>query len=70
MIIDENADLTQFTITQLLDGLYVIRTGQLDSPDWKLQQKAAKDMIIRELESRSTKDLVAALVAESMEAVQ
>lgn len=67
MMIDENADLTQFTITQLLDGLYVIRTGRLDSPDWKLQQAAAKSMIIRELESRSSKDLVAALVEEALD---
>lgn len=66
-MVNEDADLTEFTISQLLDGLYVIRTGHLDSPDWKMQQAAAKAKIVAELESRPAKDLVQALIAEAFQ---
>ena len=64
-MVNEDADLKEFTISQLLDALYMIRTGRLDSPDWKMQQAAAKATIVAELESRPVKELVAALIAEA-----
>ena len=66
-MVNADADLTGFTISQLLDGLYVIRTGHLDSSDWKMQQAAAKAKIVAELESRPAKDLVQALIAEAFQ---
>ena len=60
--INENADLSSFTINELLDGLYVLRYSSLDSPTWKASRKSARDKIVAELETRSVKDLVNHLV--------
>lgn len=59
-------EFSQFTISQLLDALYMARTSPLDSSSWREQQAAVRNKIIAELESRPVKELVQALVYEAL----
>lgn len=59
-------DLTKFSISDLLDAIYILRVSTLDSLEWKAKQAAAREKIVTELESRPAKDLVQALIIEAM----
>jgi hypothetical protein len=60
-------DLTKFSISDLLDAIYMLRVSTLDSPEWKAKQAAAREKIVAELESRPAKDLVQSLIIEAMQ---
>jgi hypothetical protein len=59
-------DIRNFSIDRLLDELYKLRTMPLDSNDWKSQQASKRAVIVAELETRSKKDLVQALIREAL----
>lgn len=63
-MINKDADLTKFTIAQLLEAYWMTRVGKLDDPDWKQMQADFRNVIISELLTRSPETLVSALLQE------
>jgi len=63
-MINKDADLTKFTITQLLEAYWMTRVGKLDDPDWKQTQADFRNLIISELLRRCPETLVSALLQE------
>lgn len=59
-------DIKSFSIDRLLDELYKLRTTPLDADDWKYKQASKRAKIVEELETRSTRDLVQALIREAL----
>lgn len=59
-------DLSQFTIDNLLDALYMLKVHTLDGEEWKTKVNNARTKVIAELEARPVKDLVQALIKEAL----
>lgn len=64
--LDNNKPLSEFSIDNLLDALYIVRVSSLDSAEWRAKQEAVRAKIVAELESRPVKDLVQSLIREAL----
>lgn len=60
-------ELSHFSISSLLDGLYQLRTYPGDSALYRERMRVSREKIIAELESRPVKELVQALIAEAVD---
>lgn len=58
--------LSEFSIDNLLDALYILKVSSLDSTEWRVKQETARAKVIAELETRPVKDLVQSLIREAL----